>query len=42
MKKQNDIVEVLIDGIDKAKLILHGKKKLEATVHGGCNSIKYN
>ena len=42
VKKQNDIIEVLIDGIDKAKLILHGKKKLEATVHGGHNSIKYN
>ena len=42
VKKQNDIIEVLIDGIDKAKLILHGKKKLEATVHGGYNSIKYN
>lgn len=42
VKKQNDIVEVLIDGIDKAKLILHGKKKLEVAIHGGHNSIKYN
>ena len=41
VEKQNNEIEVEMNGIEKAEFILYGKKKILTILHAGHNSIRY-